>query len=169
MSRSVHTGLEEPRGRPPSGDTATAQGPAAAGQGALDKQERAGGVLTPRGGAAHRNWALVGASGGPSASKPTVRSPRHLPPSTGQPSRSSPVAKPSTLSKAGNLQQNHSPGAGGQIPKRKGDSGRPQQSQTATVASRALGTKPELLNLPSGPMLLAHRLSVSAIRENFQF
>lgn len=57
----------------------------------------------------------------------------------------------------------------GQIPKRKGDSGQTQQRLTPTVASRALSPKPNVLNVPLGPVLSAHMLGVPAMKDSFWF
>ena len=56
-------------------------------------------------------------------------------------------AKPLTLSKAGSLQQNHSPGSGAD-PRRKGHSGQAPRCQTPTVASRecALSSRAQSLS-----------------------
>lgn len=104
-----------------------------------------------------------GARGDPtSASKPAAkRSPRHFPPSRASLPNVLQWPSPRHHQRLETSNRTRVQGKGADH-QEKGDSGQPQQRQTPTVASRALGTKPEPLNVPLGPVLPAHGLNVSA-------
>lgn len=111
-----------------------------------------------------------GARGDPtSASKPAARrSPRHFPPSRASLPNVLQWPSPQHCQRLETSNKTRVWGVGGRSPRERGLWAAPAASDSH-MPSRALGTKPEPLNVPLGPVLSAHRLSVSATKESLQF